>query len=92
MNPKITSRHQTRPCKVVNLPSFGSQGGQSLYSYASACISIGQWSRNPCSVIYCVFLCFAGEEQAQRFLGNESHKDHFKLLEKDQNSLLVGAR
>ncbi|XP_021930956.1 semaphorin-1A isoform X3 [Zootermopsis nevadensis] len=33
-----------------------------------------------------------GEEQAQRFLGNESHKDHFKLLEKDQNSLLVGAR
>jgi hypothetical protein len=41
---------------------------------------------------YIVFLCFAGEEQAQRFLGNESHKDHFKLLEKDQNSLLVGAR
>jgi semaphorin 6 len=33
-----------------------------------------------------------GEEQAQRFLGDESHKDHFKLLEKDQNSLLVGAR
>jgi hypothetical protein len=39
-----------------------------------------------------MFFCFAGEEQAQRFLGNESYKDHFKLLEKDQNSLLVGAR
>lgn len=38
-------------------------------------------------------LMFAGElESMQRFLGNESHKDHFKLLEKDQNSLLVGAR
>ncbi|KAJ9597978.1 hypothetical protein L9F63_011179, partial [Diploptera punctata] len=37
-------------------------------------------------------MCVPGEEQAQRFLGNESHKDHFKLLEKDQNSLLVGAR
>nr|CAD7257273.1 unnamed protein product [Timema shepardi] len=34
----------------------------------------------------------AGEETPQRFLGNESHKDHFKLLEKDQGSLLVGAR
>nr|CAD7392159.1 unnamed protein product [Timema cristinae] len=33
-----------------------------------------------------------GEETPQRFLGNESHKDHFKLLEKDQGSLLVGAR
>ncbi|XP_049832659.1 semaphorin-1A isoform X4 [Schistocerca gregaria] len=33
-----------------------------------------------------------GEERVQRFLGNESHKDHFKLLEKDHNSLLVGAR
>nr|CAD7195795.1 unnamed protein product [Timema douglasi] len=32
------------------------------------------------------------EETPQRFLGNESHKDHFKLLEKDQGSLLVGAR
>jgi hypothetical protein len=40
---------------------------------------------------FCV-LCVAGEEQAQRFLGNESHKDHFKLLEREQNSLLVGAR
>jgi semaphorin 6 len=33
-----------------------------------------------------------GEEQAQRFVGSESHKDHFKLLEKGQNSVLVGGR
>ncbi|XP_063238895.1 semaphorin-1A-like isoform X3 [Bacillus rossius redtenbacheri] len=33
-----------------------------------------------------------GELTPQRFLGNESHKDHFKLLEKDHSSLLVGAR
>jgi semaphorin 6 len=33
-----------------------------------------------------------GEEQAQCFVCNESHKNHFRLLEKDQNSLLVGAR
>jgi semaphorin 6 len=33
-----------------------------------------------------------GEEQAQCFVCNKSYKNHFKLLEKDQNSLLVGAR
>ena len=27
-----------------------------------------------------------------RFRGNTSHSDHFKLLEKDGNSLLIGAR
>jgi hypothetical protein len=35
---------------------------------------------------------FAGEERPERFLGNQSHKDHFKLLQKDHNWLLVGAR
>ncbi|XP_059474068.1 semaphorin-1A-like isoform X2 [Neocloeon triangulifer] len=33
-----------------------------------------------------------GEERPERFLGNQSHKDHFKLLQKDHNWLLVGAR
>lgn len=32
------------------------------------------------------------EDQVQRFLGNHSHVDHFKLLERDGDSLLIGAR
>ncbi|XP_035214713.1 semaphorin-1A-like isoform X3 [Stegodyphus dumicola] len=32
------------------------------------------------------------ESDLQRFLGNESHTDYFKLLEQDGESLLVGAR
>ncbi|XP_042895168.1 semaphorin-1A [Parasteatoda tepidariorum] len=32
------------------------------------------------------------EADLQRFLGNESHSDYFKLLEQDGDSLLVGAR
>ncbi|KAG8198673.1 hypothetical protein JTE90_015501 [Oedothorax gibbosus] len=32
------------------------------------------------------------ELDLQRFLGNESHSDYFKLLEQDADSLLVGAR
>uniref|UniRef100_A0A1B6DFY7 Semaphorin-1A n=1 Tax=Clastoptera arizonana TaxID=38151 RepID=A0A1B6DFY7_9HEMI len=32
------------------------------------------------------------EEPGYRFIGNESYVDHFKLLQKDQNSILVGAR
>ncbi|XP_071037034.1 semaphorin-1A isoform X2 [Parasteatoda tepidariorum] len=31
-------------------------------------------------------------EKVQRFLGNQTHSDHFKLLEKDGDHLLVGAR
>ncbi|KAF4531834.1 hypothetical protein B566_EDAN000860 [Ephemera danica] len=37
-------------------------------------------------------VCVAGEERVQQFLGNQSHKDHFKLLQKNHNWLLVGAR
>ncbi|KAF0304248.1 Semaphorin-1A [Amphibalanus amphitrite] len=32
------------------------------------------------------------DEDVLRFRGNTSHSDHFKLLEKDGNSLLIGAR
>lgn len=32
------------------------------------------------------------ESDLQRFLGNQSHSDYFKLLEQDGESLLVGAR
>lgn len=32
------------------------------------------------------------ESDVQRFLGNQSHSDYFKLLEQDGDSLLVGAR
>lgn len=32
------------------------------------------------------------DERVQRFLGNQTHSDHFKLLEKDGDHLLVGAR
>lgn len=33
-----------------------------------------------------------GSEEVQRFMGNESHRDHFKLLQREGSSLLVGAR
>ncbi|GAB6019000.1 Semaphorin-1A, variant 2 [Chamberlinius hualienensis] len=32
------------------------------------------------------------ENQVQRFAGNQSHVDHFKLLERDGDYLLIGAR
>ncbi|GBM25759.1 hypothetical protein AVEN_2121-1 [Araneus ventricosus] len=32
------------------------------------------------------------ESDLQRFIGNESYSDYFKLLEQDADSLLVGAR
>lgn len=32
------------------------------------------------------------DEKVQRFIGNTTHTDHFKLLEKDGDYLLVGAR
>ncbi|GBL76746.1 Semaphorin-1A [Araneus ventricosus] len=31
-------------------------------------------------------------DRVQRFIGNQTHSDHFKLLEKDGDHLLVGAR
>ncbi|KAF8795463.1 Semaphorin-1A like protein [Argiope bruennichi] len=36
--------------------------------------------------------CFIEESDLQRFIGNESYSDYFKLLEQDADSLLVGAR
>nr|KAF7402198.1 hypothetical protein H0235_015534 [Vespula pensylvanica] len=33
-----------------------------------------------------------GEVIGQRFLGNESHVEHFKLLERASTSILIGAR
>ena len=39
-----------------------------------------------------VFCFLADVENVQRFMGNESHRDHFKLLQKDGSALLVGAR
>ncbi|KAG7206307.1 hypothetical protein KM043_003683 [Ampulex compressa] len=35
---------------------------------------------------------FRGEVIGQRFLGNESHVEHFKLLERATTSILIGAR
>lgn len=32
------------------------------------------------------------ENEVQRFIGNHSHVDHFKLLERDGDFLLIGAR
>ena len=32
------------------------------------------------------------DSDIQRFLGNQTDSDHFKLLEQDGDSLLVGAR
>ena len=36
------------------------------------------------------YLLFAGS--AEKFLGNQTHKDYFKLLSTDGTSLLIGAR
>ena len=36
------------------------------------------------------FLLFTGS--ADKFLGNQTHKDYFKLLRTDGDSLLIGAR
>lgn len=33
-----------------------------------------------------------GVEEVQRFMGNESHRDHFKLLQREGSALLIGAR
>ncbi|XP_065333543.1 semaphorin-1A-like isoform X3 [Cloeon dipterum] len=48
----------------------------------------GAWVDDARAKVYVQF----GDERAERFLGNQSHKDHFKLLQKDHNWLLVGAR
>ena len=37
-----------------------------------------------------LFLFFVGDVHS--FLGNQTHKDHFKLLQMDGSSLLIGAR
>ncbi|TGZ48373.1 Semaphorin-1A [Temnothorax longispinosus] len=37
-------------------------------------------------------LSVTGEVIGQRFLGNESHVEHFKLLERATTSILIGAR
>ena len=37
-----------------------------------------------------LFFIFLGDVYS--FLGNQTHKDHFKLLQMDGSSLLIGAR
>ena len=39
-----------------------------------------------------IFLCFYFTDTAYRFFGNQTHTDYFKLLRKDGQSLLIGAR
>jgi semaphorin 6 len=38
-----------------------------------------------------LFHCFVAE-LAQRFLGNQTDKDYFKLLRREGSALLIGAR
>jgi hypothetical protein len=40
--------------------------------------------------LFCFY--YTAPEQVQRFHGNHSHPDHFKLLETNGDSILVGAR
>lgn len=40
--------------------------------------------------LFCFY--YIAPEQVQRFHGNHSHPDHFKLLETNGDSILVGAR
>ncbi|XP_014608962.1 PREDICTED: semaphorin-1A-like [Polistes canadensis] len=39
-----------------------------------------------------LYFLITGEVIGQRFLGNESHVEHFKLLERVSTSILIGAR
>ncbi|XP_071446030.1 semaphorin-1A-like isoform X2 [Hetaerina americana] len=59
-----------------------------LFLVLMQCLPTSAWVEDVRTKMYVQL----GEERVQRFLGNQSHKDHFKLLEKDQKSLLVGAR
>lgn len=47
------------------------------------------WSYLFSFLFSCIFL---GEAIGQRFLGNESHVEHFKLLERAPTFILIGAR
>jgi semaphorin 6 len=43
-------------------------------------------------MIFFPFCVSLGEDEVLRFHGNQSHRDHFKLLEMNGDSILVGAR
>ena len=43
-------------------------------------------------MFFFILLSCVAPEQVQRFHGNHSHPDHFKLLETNGDSILVGAR
>lgn len=76
-----------------------------LFSRERARVTQGNgWLTTDINLKYCrtdVFLflsfyfylkCSVAPEQVQRFHGNHSHPDHFKLLETNGDSILVGAR
>lgn len=43
-------------------------------------------------MLNCIFVLFTGPEEVLKFQGNDTVVDHFKLVLRDGNSLLVGAR
>lgn len=43
-------------------------------------------------MLKCIFVLFTGPEEVLKFQGNDTVVDHFKLVLRDGNSLLVGAR
>lgn len=49
-------------------------------------------AKNFVSKFIIVWYLFSEEEHVERFLGNDSFVDYFKLLYKNQHSFLVGSR
>lgn len=43
-------------------------------------------------MLKCIFVLFTGPEEVLKFQGNDTIVDHFKLVLRDGNSLLIGAR
>ena len=70
-------------------PRFGGYKKKSRENYNHiyvVCVCHNSWKK--LSLNYVLFFT----DQVQSFLGNQTHKDHFKLLRTDGKSLLIGAR
>ncbi|XP_040572202.1 semaphorin-1A isoform X2 [Lepeophtheirus salmonis] len=62
-----------------------------LWTLASVGFSHDPWGENQRAKINTDYVS-SNSNAIYRFLGNQTHKDYFKLLRRDGNSLLIGAR
>ncbi|XP_052121015.1 semaphorin-1A-like isoform X2 [Frankliniella occidentalis] len=57
--------------------------------FALTGVVVGAWVQDvPARLV----IGYGLEDEIQMFKGNESHRDHFKLLQREGSALLVGAR